>query len=112
MLCLQPGLSSATDEGREMKCRKVKCAEERDCQLRIMALNCVRQCQAQCQCHSIEGVCDHSAATLPLAPGSSGVALLLTVKRGFSGRGGTCPKTCCKTGFHKIQLINPQQSQF
>lgn len=60
-------------------------------------------------------VCDHSTATLPSAPGSSGIAgiaLLLTVKCGFSGNGGTCHKTCSETGFHKIQLINPQQSQF
>lgn len=105
MLCLQPDLSSATDEGREVKWKKVKSAEERGCELWIMALNGVRECQG------IKAVCDHSTVTLPSALGSSGIALLLAVKRGFSGAGGTCHKTCSKTGFHKIQLRNPQQSQ-
>lgn len=70
-LCLQPGLSSVTHEGREMKWRKVKCAQKRDCQLRIMALKHVRECQAQGQCHSTKGVCGDSTVTLPLAPWSA-----------------------------------------
>lgn len=44
--------------------------------------------------------------------GSVGIALLLTAKPVFSGDRGTCHKTCYNTGFNKIHLINPRESQF